>query len=458
VSSRRVLSVCLLWGASVLAAAPPDVAGALTEQDLEDLLRLKPPPRLQVVAGRKTLELKGDARTLFEQTARAFGLDCVFDYEYQPGPTLRIRFEETDYREALHQLELATGSFVVPVSERLFLVAKDSPQKRAQVEPIVAVAIPIPDPATVQEAQELARTIQQAMEILRLVVDADRRVVCLKDRISKVLPAQALFAQLAGRRAQVAVELELLEVDRRSVLSYGLLTPTKFPLAYVGGALHSVPSLAAGFTRLLVFGGGRSLLGFGVADASLLATMSGSSSRTLMRAEIRTLDGSAASFHVGDRYPILSGSYMSGSQSNVLLPPAFNFEDLGLVVKVTPQVHGLEEVSLELEVEFKVLAGQSINGIPVISNRKLQSRVRLREGQWGVVAGLMNVSEARSISGPAGLAGLPLLGRLFRQNTKTVESTEVLVVLKPRLLSPPPGQALLPTVCLGSEGRPWIPL
>jgi hypothetical protein len=169
--------VCLLWGASVLAAAPPDVAGALTEQDLEDLLRLKPPPRLQVVAGRKTLELKGDARTLFEQTARAFGLDCVFDYEYQPGPTLRIRLEETDYREALHQLELATGSFVVPVSERLFLVAKDSPQKRAQVEPTVAVAIRIPDPATVQEAQELARTIQQAMEVINSLWHRDTQHV-----------------------------------------------------------------------------------------------------------------------------------------------------------------------------------------------------------------------------------------------------------------------------------------
>jgi general secretion pathway protein D len=176
-----------------------------------------------------------------------------------------------------------------------------------------------------------------------------------------------------------------------------------------------------------------------------------------MRAEIRALDGSAASFHVGDRYPILSGAYMASGSSGFMMPPNFNFEDLGLVLKVTPRVHGLEEVSLELEAEFKVLGGQSLNGIPVISDRKLQSKVRLRESQWGVVAGLVNASEARSISGVAGLAGLPLVGRAFRQHTRNRESTEVLLLLKPRLINPPPlGPA--PLMYVGSEARLRIPL
>lgn len=445
-------------GGGPTAPALPPVAGALTQQDLEDLRRLKPPPRLEAAPGRRTLELKGDARALFRQVAKAFALDCVFDADYQPGPVVRLRIEEADYQEALHQLEAVTASFVAPVSERLFLVAKDTPQKRAEVEPAVAVGIHIPDPVSVQEAQELARAVQQAMEILRLVVDAERRLVFMKDRVSKVLPAQALFEQLAGRRAQVVVELELLEVDRVSFLSYGLTTPTEFPLAYLGGAFNSKPSVAADFVRMLVFGGGRTLLGFGLADARAFASMNRSTGRTLMRAEIRALDGSAASFHVGDRYPVLAGAYMAGGNSSFLAPPTFNFEDLGMTLKVTPRVHGFEEVSLELEAEFKVLGGQSFNGIPVISSRKLQSKVRLREGQWGVVAGLMSASEARSVSGLAGLSSLPLVGRAFRQNSRTGESTEVLLLLKPRLVSPPPPGGETPAVYLGSETRLRIPL
>jgi len=433
------------------------VFGPLAEQELEEIRRLKPPPRLAGAPGRQNLTLTGDAKALFQQTAKTFGLDCVFDADYPSGPTLRLRIAEATYDEALHQLEAATGSFVVPVSERLFLVAKDTPQKRAEVEPTVAVGVPIPDPVTVQEAQELARTVQQAMEILRLVVDADNRLVYMKDRVSKVLPAQALFEQLAGCRAQVAVDLEMLEVDRTDMLSLGLSLPSEFPVAYLGGAFHSRPSVATDFSRMLVFGGGRTLLGFGLADARALANSTRSSARTLMRAQLRALDGSVASFHVGDRYPILSSAYLAGGYGGFTMPPNFNFEDLGLTLKLTPRVHGLEEVSLELEAEFKVLGGQSFNGIPVISNRKLQSKVRLREGQWGVVAGLMNTSAARSVTGIAGLAGLPVLGRAFRQHTRNRESTEILLLLKPRLINPPPLRPA-PLMYLGSEARLRIPL
>jgi Flp pilus assembly secretin CpaC len=469
----------------------PPAPSSLSPEDLADIHRLKPPPELSGTPGRKTLELKGDAKQVFERVALAYGLDVVFDGDYEPGPPLRFRIDDADYREALHQLEAVTGSFLIPLSEKLFMVAKDLPQKRAELEPTVAVTIPIPDPVSVQEAQEMARAVQQTMEILKFGIDSERRLVFIKDRVSKVRPAQKLFEQLSRTRAQVAVELQLLEVDRSSFLSYGFLMPTKFPLVYLGGILNSKPQLAAEFTRLLVFGGGRTLFGFGLANAEMFANMNESTSKSLMHAEVRSLDGSTATFHIGDKFPILTGGYFgqsnmlasvlqgglqggllgglqgalqggfqggSGLPGSFLSPPSFTFEDLGMLLKVTPHVHGLGEVSLDLEAEFKVLAGQSINGIPIIANRKLQSKVRLKNGEWGVVAGLMNVSEARTVSGLAGLSGLPLLGPLFRQNTRTRESSEVVLLLKPKLLSPPPGEEPTPAVYVGSETRLRTPL
>ena len=137
--------------------------------------------------------------------------------------------------------------------------------------------------------------------------------------------------------------------------------------------------------------------------------------------------------------------------------PSFNFEDLGLSIKATPHVHGTLDVSLDVEAAYEVLAGQSLNGVPALGENKLQSKVRVHEGEWAVVAGLVTTSQARTISGPAGLAQLPAIGTALRQNTRDNESTEVLIVLRPVLLNVPPDQYVGRALWVGSETRLAIP-
>jgi len=76
------------------------------------------------------LELRGDARALFTEVGKAYQLEVVFDSDYQAGAVIPFRAQALDYREALHALEAATGSFVIPVGERRLMVARDTPQKR----------------------------------------------------------------------------------------------------------------------------------------------------------------------------------------------------------------------------------------------------------------------------------------------------------------------------------------
>lgn len=139
-------------------------------------------------------------------------------------------------------------------------------------------------------------------------------------------------------------------------------------------------------------------------------------------------------------------------------PPSFTFEDLGVNLKVTPRIHGMDEVTLDLETEFKVVSGQSLNGIPVISSRKITTKLRLREGEWGVVAGLLTSSEARTIHGIAGLSSIPVLGQLLRKTNKDESTSDVLLILKPTLLNLPLDQYVTPTISTGSDTRPLTPL
>lgn len=431
----------------------------ITEADLIEARRLAAPPELKLPAGRKTLELRGDGRALFTALARACSIEVVFDGEWQPGPPSRLNILDAECREALRQLEAATASFLVVLGERLVLVAKDTPQKRAELEPHIAVTVPIPPPVSVQEAQELARAVQQTMEILKLGFDSQRRLVLLRDRISKVVPAQLLLEQLLTYRPQVVVELQMIEVDRSALVSYGLSWPTDFPFFNFARLGNSIAYRPTGAARGLLLGGGRSLFGIGIGDAELFARLTGFSAQTLLEAQLRSAAGQTASFHVGDQYPVLTAGYFgyTGGLRAYTPPPTFQFADLGLVLKFVPYVHGPDEVTLELEAEFKLLAGESVNGIPLLSNRRLASKVRLKAGEWAVVAGLLDSSEARTIRGLAGLSRLPVLGPLFRRQELARDSTEVLILLKPHVVAPPP-ESLAGAVYVGTEGRLRVPL
>jgi hypothetical protein len=135
-------------------------------------------------------------------------------------------------------------------------------------------------------------------------------------------------------------------------------------------------------------------------------------------------------------------------------PPTFNFEDLGLVLKITPWVHNMDEISLDIEAEFKVLGTGNYNGVPVISNRKYQGKVRLRAGEWAVVAGLVSDSQTRSLNGFAGLMNIPFFGALFRETSKSRQSADVLLVIKPQVTSMPPSEIAAKPLYFGTETRP----
>ncbi len=426
-----------------------------TAKELKEARQPLPPFELAGSKDKKTFNIRGDSQSLYEQVARAYRLDVVFDGDYQPKPSLRLNLEDVDYRNALYALMAETGTFIVPIGSRVFMVVQDTPQKRTSVENTVSMEIPIPEAVALPEAQELARSVQQIMELQRFYVNGADRTVYFRDKVSKARPAQQLFEQLLYHRPQVAIEVEFLTVDKHSSLLYGLPLPSQLSLSGKSSSLS-----VANLTKFFAFGGGQPMFGVAVLSTQLLAKMEHSDARSLLRAEVRSVDGQPANFHVGDKFPIQTAGFNFGvpAGTEVGYPPTFNFEDLGLVLKITPKVHGTEEVTLEVEAEFKLLSGSSVNGIPVVSNRKFVTRVRLKFDEWAAVSGLMSTAQAKSASGISGLIGIPLVGPLFSNNTKDDQNSEALLVIKPRLLSLPPTEAMTPPIFVGPDTRPRTPL
>jgi Flp pilus assembly secretin CpaC len=437
--------------------------GVITDQDTADAARMAGPVHLQAQSGTQDFHIKAAPKSIWEQVAGKLGLVAIFDRDYPTQQPLRFDVDEADYRLALHALEAATNSFVVPISPRVILVAQDTTQKRTELESNEAAMIPIPDNTSVQEAQEMATMIQQTIEMRRFVVDAHKRMIFMRDRVSKVEAAKLLTAQLLHAKPQVNLEVKFLTVTRSSALTLGLNLPTSFPLVYLGNWKNAILKIPSGFTHFLTFGGGATLFGIGLSDIELFATASRSSGTLTMNANIAAADGQAATLHVGDKYPIVTAQY-SGAPTGttggqvIVPPPVFNFEDLGVILKVTPTIHDEDEVSLDLSAEYKVLGATNLNGIPTISNRKFEAKVRLMTSQCAIVSGLVNETHSDTRSGVAFLSRIPLLGWFFRKTEKEHDFTQTLLVLTPHIVIPPPSAYLTREIWIGPDTKPLTPL
>lgn len=129
-------------------------------------------------------------------------------------------------------------------------------------------------------------------------------------------------------------------------------------------------------------------------------------------------------------------SNVSGSSGIAQQPyPGAEYEDIGVKIKATPTIHPNDEVTLQLEFEIRALAGSSINGIPIITNRTISQTVRIKEDQPTVIAGLLDNEETRTLTGLPGFANLPApAGYLFGQRNTTAQDTEMVIMITPHKL------------------------
>ena len=168
--------------------------------------------------------------------------------------------------------------------------------------------------------------------------------------------------------------------------------------------------------------------------------------RSLENMTMRASQGNDATFHLGEKFPILNASYapiynspaisaVLGNQSYVPPFPSVSYEDLGLNLKAKPTVHGDGSVSLQLEMQVRSLTGQSNNGVPVISNREYKGSINLKDGEPAVVAGEISKTDTRSMSGIPGLGFVPGLNMAMVTNSKQEDTDELMIVITPHVLA-----------------------
>jgi type II secretory pathway component GspD/PulD (secretin) len=114
--------------------------------------------------------------------------------------------------------------------------------------------------------------------------------------------------------------------------------------------------------------------------------------------------------------------------------PGVEYLDIGLKVKATPRIHPKDEVTLQMSFDISSLTSQSFNSIPVISNQSITQTLRLKENQTAAAAGFMEPQVSNAINGTPGLAEVPGVGWVVKNENAQNTDTELLILVTPRMV------------------------
>jgi general secretion pathway protein D len=450
--ARKTLD--MLAGKPALPGAPP--AKPSSAPGLDDSRLLDRPPELKALSREPiNLKMSNDSRIVYETLAKLAGVNVIFDPDLQ-SRRITVDFTNTALEQALDVVGLESKTFWKAVTPNIIFVVPEQAQKRKDYDDYVVKTFYLSNTVQPQELTEIVAGLRQIADLHRIQPITSQNAIVVRDTPDKLAVVEKILRDVDRAKPEVIVQVSILQAVLSRMRDLGVTPGSSVVLSFsppnstsssgtssTTGTSTTVPSLTL-----------KQLEGLTGADysitlpgASAMAMITDNTTKIIDNPEIRVVDGQSAKLRVGDRVPIATGSFQAGLGAtstagviNPLVNTQFQYQDVGVNIDITPRVHLNHEVSLKVVVEVSSVTGSvSIGGInqPIISQRKIEHDVRLKEGEVSVLGGLFERTQTKTITGWPGFDKIPFLRYFFTGETLNNEDEEILIVLQPRIVRLP---------------------
>ena len=454
--------------------------------DRSDEILLQPNP------SHHDFRFRGDARSLFTEIGKAYGIAVEFEDSVK---TTRTRFDidDVNFATAMEAATRVTKTFWVALGPKAILVIADTAQNRTTFERMTIRTYYLPDLTTPQELVDLVNLLRVVLELRFITQDPAENSIVVRAPQPVVEVATQLMENIVQARPEVLLDIKVYQISQSLLRQLGANLPTQFTLFNISpqliaglglgaqdlinqliasGGINQANSTAiqallaqlsqnASSNPLLqlqpfaTFGGGLTLSGLNASPAGVGYTfnLNESSVQNLENAQLRASQNNAATLLLGERYPIVNATFspiyntqaiasVIGNGSYIAPVPSVSYEDLGLKLKATPTIHPDSSVTMKLELQLRSLGSTTNNGIPIINNREYSGTITVMGGESSVVAGIIDESDSRSVNGWPFLSRVPGLSYAGSQHDKTVNNADLLIVVTPHVLRLPSHEPL----------------
>jgi len=395
-------------------------------------------------------------REILNSIGMTSGVNVTYDNTFQDR-MYTVQLDNVTLEEALNQILAANQLFYKVISPRSIIVVPDNVQKRGQYEEQAIRTFPVSH----ADATELAQLINTIIRVgggqvqPMVVANKTANTVTVRATTNVMAIIERIVEQNDNPRAEVVVDVQILEVNRSRTKQFGLdlgdysvsvvFSPEADPrgtsvsagdgTASAGTTLSPRPFNANTISR------GINTTDFYLAVPSAVVRFleSDSESKMIAKPQLRGAEGQKLTLNLGEEVPIPSTTFTPVAQGGAAFNPltSFTYRPVGVNVEITPRVTFEGDVILELLIENSAL-GEGLNvagqNLPSFTSRKVVTKLRLRDGESNLLAGLLQEEERRSLRGFPGILRLPIIRQLFSANDNTIGQTDIVMLLTPRII------------------------
>ena len=387
-------------------------------------------------------------RDVLNHIAALSGINVTFDTQLFRDQPVTVSLENVTVEEALRQILSQSGHFYKVMNPTTIVVAQDTAQARQKYEELVVQTFYLSH----ADAQEVSQIINTVMRIPNMTVvpalfpNKTANSITVRATAAVVQVIEQLIRSNDKPRAEVVVDVQILEVNRQRIKQYGLdlssyavqliFSPEVAPPNTAGPVSTAPPPF-----NLNTISQGVSTADFylGVPTAIFRFLETDSNTRLLAKPQLRGAEGRPMTLNLGQEIPVVStvfGAPVSGGFASIP-QSSFNYRPVGINMEILPRVTYDGEIILELTVENSALgpsidvAGQSV---PSFTSRKVQTKLRLREGESNLLAGLVREEDRKAMRGITGLIQVPIINQIFGSNDNSSEQTDIVMLLTPHIV------------------------
>ncbi len=261
---------------------------------------------------------------------------------------------------------------------------------------------------------------------------------------------EAVIRQLDVRRAQVMVKAVIAEVSTDTSRELGVQwaydgSPANGPIGVIdfNGNMSGMLQYAAGGGTTPPSLNGLNLglgetLSDGTVYGALIRALSGDANNNILSTPtLVTLDNEEAEITVGQNVPFITGSYTSTGSSSTPSNPfqTVQREDVGLTLKITPQINEGNAVRMEISQEVSSISGSAASAVDLITNKRaIKTTVMVDDGNILVLGGLIDDQLIEKEQKVPLLGDIPVLGWFFSYQSTQKVKRDLMVFLHPRIM------------------------